>query len=80
MSGNLQKTLFFEINISMRNILNCLLNWKINPVPTRHSKELLQQSSSLPAAISIIKPPPKRVLQEDVLQSFCDKDFVEVRY
>ena len=49
----------------------CHLNWKINPVPTRHSKELLQQSSSsLPAATSIRKPPTKRVLQEV-------KDFVE---
>ena len=55
----------------------CHLNWKMNPVPTIHSEELLQQSSCLPAPINIRKPPTKRVLQEDELQSFCDKDLLE---
>ena len=46
------------------------LNWWMKPIPTVHSKELIDTPFILPTTQTFRQPPRKRILQEDQLDSF----------
>ena len=53
------------------------LKWSMNPIPTKHSKELLKMLSSLlPTSKTTRKPPRKRLISNDQMDSFRERDTI----
>ena len=53
------------------------LKWSMNPIPTKHSKELLKMPSSLlPASKTTRKPPRERLISNDQMDSFRERDTI----
>ena len=52
------------------------LNWNLDPIPTKHSKELENLHSVLPTTTTTRKPPSKRNFQDDQLMEFKSKDII----
>ena len=49
----------------------------MNPVPTKDSKELLKMPSSLlPASKTTRKPPRKRLISNDQMDTFSERDTI----
>ena len=54
------------------------LNWKLDPYPTLHSTEILKRPSLIPiSSVPPRKAPKLRVLQQDQMQEFYDKDTIK---
>ena len=45
----------------------------MNPIPTKHSKELLKLLSILPTSKTTQKPPRERLISNDQMDTFCKK-------
>ena len=53
------------------------LKWSMNPIPTKHSKELLKMPSSLlPTSKTTRKPPRERLISNDQMDTFCERDTI----
>ena len=53
------------------------LKWSMNPIPTKHSKELLKMPSSLlPTSKTTRKPPRERLISNDQMDSFRERDTI----
>ena len=53
------------------------LKWSMNPIPTKHSKELLKMSSSLlPSSKTTQKPPRERLISNDQMDTFRERDTI----
>ena len=49
----------------------------MNPIPTKHSKELLKMSSSLiPTSKTTQRPPRERLISNDQMDSFRKRDTI----
>ena len=53
------------------------LNWKLDPVPTIHSKEALKRPSALPTSTVPRKAPKIRGIQCDQIEGFSNKDKIK---
>ena len=53
------------------------LKWPMNPIPTKHSKELLKMPSSLlPIGKTKRKPPRERLISNDQMDNFRERDTI----
>ena len=53
------------------------LKWSMNPIPTKHSKELLKMPSLLlPASKTKRKPPRERLISNDQMDNFRERDTI----
>ena len=79
-TGNQQNTFLCELHFEGKYIVRggkSNLKWWMNPIPTKHSKELLKISSSLlPNSKHKRKPPKERLISNDQMDTFCERDTI----
>ena len=69
-----QNTLFYASFILKRSTS---LKWSMNYIPTKHSKELLKMPSSLlPIGKTKRKPPRERLISNDQMDTFRERDTI----